>query len=160
MEPYPHTYIAEASGAFSGAVTVAAPGLAAISSEAARQFGGPGNAWSPETLLIAALADCYVFTFRAVSAAAMFGWRRLECRAEGLLEKRERLAQFTHITVQAALTLAPGADAARAKRLLRQADRACLIANSLKADRTLEIRIIQAPAAADESHPPAKAPAR
>lgn len=146
MEPYPHTYIAEASGAFSGSVSLGSSGVAGLSSAAARQFGGPGDAWSPETLLVASLADCFIFTFRAVSAAALFGWLKLECRAIGTLEKRERMPQFTHVTMQATLTLAPGADAARAKRLLRQADRSCLIANSLKAERALEIHIVHATA--------------
>ena len=157
MEPYPHTYTAEASGAFSGAVQVATPGAEVLSSAAARQFGGPGDAWSPESLLVAAIADCYVFTFRAVSAAAMFGWLKLECRAQGTLERRERVPQFTHIAVQATLTLAPGADASRAKRLLQQADRACLISNSLKAARTLETRIVHA--AADAAHAQPERPA-
>ena len=143
-EPYPHRYTAEASGGFSGAVVVKTPGAAPFSSTPARQFGGPGDAWSPEALLVAALVDCFVFTFRAVSGAALFGWQQLECRAEGLLEKRERVAQFTRMSLQAHLTLAPGADAARARRLLRQADRACLIANSLKAERSLEIHIAHA----------------
>ena len=153
MEPYPHTYTAEASGAFSGAVQIATPGVAVLTSTAARQFGGSGDAWSPESLLVAAIADCYVFTFRAVSAAAMFGWLKLECQAQGTLEKCERVPQFTHIAVQATLTLAPGADASRAKRLLQQADRACLIANSLKAARTLETRIVQAVAVAAHDQP-------
>lgn len=156
QQPYPHTYTAEASGAFSGTVSVHSPGLASLTSAAARQFGGPGDAWSPETLLMAALADCFIFTFRAVSAAALFGWQRLECRAEGRLEKLNRVVQFTHLTLQASLTLAPGADASRAKRLLRQAERACLIANSLKAERTLEIRIVQA--SAEPPGPSADAP--
>ena len=144
VEPYPHRYTAAASGGFSGGVVVTAPGAAAFTSAPARQFGGPGDAWSPEALLVAALADCFVFTFRAVSGAALFGWQQIECRAEGLLEKRERVAQFTRVSLQARLTLAPGADATRAKRLLRQADRACLIANSLKAERSLEIHIVHA----------------
>ncbi|MHB1869577.1 MAG: OsmC family protein [Steroidobacteraceae bacterium] len=152
VEPYPHRYTAEASGGFSGGVVLATPGAAAFTSTPARQFGGPGDAWSPEALLVAALADCFIFTFRAVSGAALFGWLQLECRAEGLLEKRERLAQFTRVSLQVRLTLAPGADAARARRLLRQADRTCLIANSLKAERSLEIDIVHA--ASGASVPP------
>lgn len=144
LEPYPHTYTADASGGFSGGVVLTTPGAAAFTSTPARQFGGPGDAWSPEALLVAALADCFIFTFRAVSGAALFGWVKLECRAEGLLEKRERVVQFTRVSLHASLTLAPGADAGRARRLLRQADRTCLIANSLKAERSLEIRIVHA----------------
>lgn len=145
MQAFPHRYTAAAKGEFSGSISVQSPGVTDLTSKAARQFGGPGDAWSPEALLVAALADCFIFTFRSVTAAALFGWRTLECSAEGVLDKHERAVQFTHFTLKATLTLAPGADAARARRLLRQADRACLIASSLKATRTLVIEIIQDP---------------
>jgi hypothetical protein len=32
-----------------------------------REFDGRGNQWSPESLLAAALADCFVLSFRAVA---------------------------------------------------------------------------------------------
>lgn len=153
MQAFPHTYSAQAKGVFSGSISLLSPGVPELTSKAAQQFGGPGDAWSPEALLVAALADCFIFTFRSVSAAALFGWRMLECHAEGILEKHERTVQFTHFSVKAILTLSPGADATRARRLLRQADRACLIANSLKAERTLAIEIVQ-----DQAPPAPSAP--
>jgi organic hydroperoxide reductase OsmC/OhrA len=38
----------------------------------------PGNAWSPETSLVAAVADCFILTFRGVAQAAKFPWESLE----------------------------------------------------------------------------------
>lgn len=159
MDPYPHTYIASASGRFSGAVSVASAGLPTLTTAPAPQFGGPGDIWSPETLLAAAIADCYIFTFRAVSGAALFGWLALECQAEGIVRKTDGAPRFSTLAIRATLTIAPGADAAKAKRLLRQADRGCLIANSLSAERTLEPNVIVAsPGTGNSERPPAEAP--
>jgi organic hydroperoxide reductase OsmC/OhrA len=36
--------------------------------EGSTQLGGPGGQWSPETLLVAAAAECFILTFRAVAA--------------------------------------------------------------------------------------------
>lgn len=142
MDPYPHTYIASASGGSSGAVSVASAGLPTLTTAPAHQFGGPGDIWSPETLLAAAIADCYIFTFRAVSGAALFGWLRIECRVEGILSRLDRRVQFTDFTLLATLTIAPGADRSKATRLLKQAERACLIINSLKGRHTLDARVL------------------
>jgi len=43
------------------------------------------------------------------------------------------------------LTVAPGADAAKARRLLKKTDATCLVANSLRAARTFEAHVIAAP---------------
>lgn len=145
-DPYPHTYIASASGTLTGVVSVTSPGLPQVTSAPAPQFGGSGGFWSPETLLTAAIADCYILTFRAVSGAALFGWLALGCQVEGVVKRIERTPRFASLAIRATVTIAPGADAAKAKRLLRQADRACLIANSLKAERMLEPRVIIASA--------------
>ena len=98
--------------------------------------------WSPETLLTAAIANCYLLTFRAVSGAALFGWLRLECRVEGVLEPVDRRPRFSRFETLATLTVAAGADAAKAKRLLKKADRDCLIANSLRGPRTFACRVV------------------
>jgi organic hydroperoxide reductase OsmC/OhrA len=152
VDPYPHRYVAAASGALSGAVSVSSPGLPGLTTAPAPQYGGPGGIWSPETLLTAAIANCYVLTFRAVSAAAMFGWVGLECEVEGVVRKVDRALRFATIAMRATLTIAPGADAAKARRLLRQADRACLIANSLAAECSLEPRVVIAPAGRSPPH--------
>jgi organic hydroperoxide reductase OsmC/OhrA len=106
------------------------------------QFGGPGGVWSPETLLCASLADCFVLTFRGVSRAAGFEWRHLECRVDGVLERVERVSQFTHYTTIAKLTVPSGANVDRARDLLEQAEHGCLIANSQRGSRALEVQIV------------------
>ena len=74
MKPYPHHYLVEASAAASGSVDLRARGLPVIASAPPIEFGGPGDAWSPESLLVAATADCFVLTFRAVARASKLEW--------------------------------------------------------------------------------------
>ncbi len=142
MHPYPHNYSVTASAATAGPVAVNSPDLPELTTAPPPQFDGPGGQWSPETLLCAAVADCFILTFRAVSRAARYDWLRLECTVEGLLERVERVAQFTSYKTIATLTVPAGADAAKAPQLLEQAEHACLIANSLRGTRLLEARVV------------------
>lgn len=150
MHPYPHTYVASAAGEDKGFVALASPQLPGLETAPPPQFDGPGGAWSPETLLCASLADCFILTFRAVARAARFEWSRLECRVEGVLERVGRMSQFTRYTTFARLTVPEGTDLAKARELLERAEQGCLIANSVNGARTLETQIsVQgAPAAA------------
>jgi organic hydroperoxide reductase OsmC/OhrA len=150
MQVYPHFYVASATGEGKGFVTVVSPHLPALETAPPPEFDGPGGVWSPETLLCASLANCFILTFRAVSRAARFEWSRLECRVEGVLERVERISQFTRYTTFAKLTVREGADTARARELLERAEHGCLIANSLRGSRALdvEISIEHAPTAA------------
>jgi|SRR5579863_9476703 len=142
MHPYPHTYIASADGDPTGSVAVTSTQLPRLETAAPPQFDGPGGAWSPETLLCASLADCFILTFRALSRAAQLKWLRLECRVEGVLERVERTSQFTRFTTFAKLLVSPGTDLGAARKLLEQAEHGCLVANSLRGSRSLEAQVI------------------
>lgn len=118
------------------------PGLASIESAGPVEFDGPGDRWSPETLLVAAVADCYALSFKAVAAASKFAWLALDCQVEGKLDRIERTTQFTHFDLKVRLTVPPGADHARAQQLLEKSKAVCLISNSLKAEFHLGIDIV------------------
>jgi organic hydroperoxide reductase OsmC/OhrA len=137
MKPYPHTYVVAASGAATGPVAVNAPELPQLATAAPPEFDGPGGLWSPESLLCAALADCFVLTFRGISRVAGFQWLQLECRVEGVLERVERVPQFTRFTSFATLTVPQGGDERKARELLERAERTCLVSNSVKGSRSL-----------------------
>jgi organic hydroperoxide reductase OsmC/OhrA len=143
MHPYPHTYIASAAAEPSGLVSVTSSQLPRLETAAPPEFDGPGGVWSPETLLCASLADCFILTFRAVSRAARLDWLRLECRIEGALERVERISQFTRFTTFATLEVAVGTDIKKARKLLEQAEHGCLVANTLRGERHLEAQIIE-----------------
>ena len=144
MHPYPHTYVASAEAQNTGFVTVTSPQLPTIESSSPPQFDGPGGVWSPETLLCASVADCFILTFRAVARAARFEWARLECRVEGMLDRLEGVLQFTRYTTYVKLSVPAGADTDKARDLLERAEHGCLIANSLRGAHALETVILVA----------------
>lgn len=144
MHPYPHIYRADTSGGPDGTVTVGSSGLADIPSAPPPEFDGPGGVWSPETLLCASLADCFVLTFRAIARASKFDWTNVACQVEGTLARVEGGARFTRFTTRATLHLPAGSDAAKGRLLIEKAERGCLIANSVTGERELIADVVQA----------------
>jgi organic hydroperoxide reductase OsmC/OhrA len=142
MHPYPHLYTVQASASAAGPVPVNSPGLPELTTAPPLEFDGPGDLWSPETLLCAAVADCYLLTFRGVARAAKFAWDSLECSVEGTLDRVEGKTRFTRIVVKATLRAPAGTDEDKARRHLERAEHACLISNSLVAERRLEASVV------------------
>lgn len=134
MHPFPHHYTVSATGAAEGVVQLASPGLPVMASAAPAEFDGPGDRWSPETLLVGAVADCFILSFRAVANASKFAWVSLECSVDGKLDRIERTSLFTQFEIKARLRLPPGADHARAQQLLEKSKSVCLVSNSLKGE--------------------------
>ena len=92
---------------------------------------------------MAAIADCYILTFRGVARAAKFDWDDLKCEVEGVLERVDGVTRFTGYTNRATLTVKPGADHEKAKELLERAKRVCLVNNSLLGDRRLVPAVVE-----------------
>jgi peroxiredoxin-like protein len=137
VQAYPHRYDVHAAAESEGNVLLGSEGLPTLTTAAPPQFGGPGGQWSPETLLVAAAADCFLLTFRAIATASKLAWRHLDCDAEGVLDRGDGVVRFTALHLRARLVLPAGEDPDRAKRLLEKAEAACLVTNSLALRPTL-----------------------
>jgi organic hydroperoxide reductase OsmC/OhrA len=142
MHPFPHEYRASTSGGPEGNLTVSSPALPDLASDAPAAFDGPGNQWSPETLLVASVADCFVLTFRAMARASKIEWTSLDCRARGILERVDRVTRFTAFHIDAKLRVPAGTDVERARFLLEKAERGCLVTNSMTAERILHDEVM------------------
>jgi organic hydroperoxide reductase OsmC/OhrA len=141
MRPYPHHYVVAAAATPEGTVVLSHPALPPLETAPPEEFGGPGDRWSPETLLAGAVADCFILSFRAVARASGFSWTRLHATASATLERVEGGPRFTSVQVDATLAVPEGADETRALRLLEKAERGCLITRSLSCPSTLHARI-------------------
>ena len=141
MQDLPHHYQVTAVANVAGTVNLSSPGAPDLVSAPPAEFGGPGDQWSPESLLVAAVADCFILSFRAIARASRFEWDSLSCDVEGTLDRVDRVTQFTGFDVTATLHIPAGSDEAKAERLLEKAEQACLITNSLKAESHLEIKV-------------------
>ena len=131
MHPFPHHYVVTATALPSGDVPLAAEGVRVIETATPREFDGPGNQWSPETLLAAAVADCFVLSFRAIAVGFKFSWVSLDVRTEGTVDPTDGKMRFAKFLTHAKLRIAAGGDADKAKKLLEKAEASCLVTNSL-----------------------------
>ena len=69
MKPLPHLYEVTLKDGPGGYATVFAGGPPELRMAPPVEFDGPGDAWSPEQLLVASVESCFLFTLRAVAAA-------------------------------------------------------------------------------------------
>lgn len=141
MHPFPHRYPVTASAAAQGEVALASPHLPDMPSAPTTEFGGPGDRWSPETLLVAAVADCFILTFRAIAGMSKLPWNALTCEATGTVDRVDRVTQFTAIEMRARLRLPAGGNQEQALRLLAKAEETCLVTNSLKFKPHLDAQV-------------------
>ena len=98
----------------------------------------PGDRWSPEALLIAAVADCFVLTFRAMAAPSQLVCARL--RRIGDAERVDRASRFTHIDLSVRISVPDEMDEEKVLRVPK-AEETCLITNSLNATVALSTDI-------------------
>jgi organic hydroperoxide reductase OsmC/OhrA len=131
MQAFPHHYTVATNGSATGNVELKADGLPTLRSASPIPFDGPGDRWSPETLLVAAVGDCLILTFRAVARASGFAWTSLECDVTGTLDRIDRTTRFVAFDVRARLHVPRGTAPDRARQVLEKAERSCLISNSL-----------------------------
>ena len=141
MHPFPHQYTISASVDATDDVVISGEGLPTMVSASPVEFDGPGGRWSPETLLVAAVLDCFVLTFRAIARVSRVTWITLTCEATGTLDRVERVSQFTDFAIRARLRLPAGGNQEQALRMLSRAEQSCLVTNSLKAPCRLEASV-------------------
>ena len=138
MKPLPHRYEVELAGTPAGPTVLGAPGLPALATAPPPEYDGPGDAWSPEHLLLGAVASCFLFALRAVARASSLEFRTLDLTVEGTVDREGGVVRFTEIVLRPRLVLAPGADRDRAQRILDKSERACLVSSSLAVPCRLE----------------------
>jgi peroxiredoxin-like protein len=101
-------------------------------------FGGQPGYWTPEDMLIAAVASCYVATFSTMAQLSKFEFVELGISVTGELTQADEGWKFRSIVIRPKLTIADETNRERAERLLQKAGRGCLVARSLLARVTLE----------------------
>jgi organic hydroperoxide reductase OsmC/OhrA len=145
MQAFPHHYRAQAEGTSTGTVRVSTDAAPTLETHAPPEFDGPGGYWSPEALLVAAVADCYILSFRAVARASKLDWRSLSVEVEGILDRVGGITRFVGFTVSPRLSICSADGEHLAGAVLDKAERACLVTNSLNAPCTLQPQVSVGP---------------
>ena len=142
MKPLPHLYEVSLKDGPGGYATLSAGGPPELRMAPPVEFDGPGDAWSPEQLLVASVESCFLFTLRAVAAAARLEYASIHITGEGLLQRKEGTVRITEIVLRPILGLRAGSDPAQAAKVLERSAKLCFLSASLAAAVRLEPRIL------------------
>ncbi len=107
-------------------------------------FGGPGGCPSPEEMLLAALASCYVITIAYMAELKKLPLQKQAIQVQGLVERdpQTRRLRFTRFEIDLRFTVAPDATDAQIENILklaRDAKTFCLVSNSLSDQIQFEV---------------------
>jgi len=144
MHPFPHRYVVSSTATPADTIVLTSEGIPSLTTETPPEFDGPGGLWSPETLMVAAVVDCFVLTFRGIARASKMPWSSVAVTCEGMLERPDRVTQFTRFDLRATVVLPPEVHEDQARRILTRAEETCLITRSLKGETHLHITVEQA----------------
>jgi organic hydroperoxide reductase OsmC/OhrA len=142
MKPLPHLYEVTLKDRPGGYVTVSAGGPPELRMAPPVEFDGPGDAWSPEQLLVASVESCFLFTLRAVAAEAKLDYKSAHITGEGLLQRKDGVIRITEVVLRPALALPAGSDSVAAAQVLERSAKLCFLSASLSAAVRLEPRIL------------------
>lgn len=131
MKPLPHDYEVYLTGGPQGYATNSAAGLADLTTAPPSEYDGPGDAWSPEHLLLAAVSSCFLFTFRAVARASRVDFLDVDARTWGSVSKVDGVVRFSEIVVRTTVTAAPGCNVEALRRAIDKTASHCLVSSSL-----------------------------
>ena len=139
--PFPHRYEIDLSWKGGETSELASGPRVPVPGGPPAQFDGTDETrWSPEHLVLAALAQCFMLTYISLNKRSQIPLKGWESKAEGVLEKTKEGLVFTSFVVRVTLKT----DAARvdeARRLLDTAKKYCIIANALKTPASLEAAV-------------------
>jgi organic hydroperoxide reductase OsmC/OhrA len=141
MKPLPHHYTVLLAGSTEGYAALTSAGLPNLASAPPLEFGGPGDAWSPEQLLLAAVGSCFHFSLRAIAQASRLEFISLELAIAGTVDRRDGELRFTEILLRPRLVIPEGGDPERARRVLERAKKTCLVSSSLSTSLRVEPEI-------------------
>jgi organic hydroperoxide reductase OsmC/OhrA len=95
------------------------------------QFGGMEDRWTPEDLLLSAVASCFTTTFHAVAGYSKFEYLDLEVEVDGTVSKTSSGYCFTGIVIRPKLTIGEETLRNRGLDLLKKAKGLCLVSRAL-----------------------------
>ena len=101
-------------------------------------FGGLEGRWTPEDLLLCAIASCYTTTFRALAENSKFEYTDLQVEVESNIRRADPGYSFGEVLIRANLTVPQEADDSRALKLLHKAKGVCLVSRALSVEQRFE----------------------
>jgi organic hydroperoxide reductase OsmC/OhrA len=104
-------------------------------------FGGLEGRWTPEDLLLCAVASCYTTTFRALADNSKLAYTDLQVEVESAIRKADTGYTFGEVLIRAYLMIPREEERERAIRLLHKAKEKCLVSRALSVEQRFEPRV-------------------
>jgi peroxiredoxin-like protein len=143
MKPLPHHYDVHLSGGQSGYAELATAGVPTLRTAPPADYDGPGDAWSPEHLLLASAEACFLFTLRAIARMSKVEFTKLELNATGTVARVDGVTRFTEVVLRPTLVVPAGINRERIRQILEKAKDTCLVSASLSTPMRLESEITE-----------------
>jgi peroxiredoxin-like protein len=113
----------------------------AIHFTAPPEFGGLEGRWTPEDLLMTAVASCFTTTFHAIAGYSKFEYTDLAVEAEGTVRKTDSGYCFSEIILRPTLTIPNEEQRERAAALMEKAKALCLVSRALAVEPRFEATV-------------------
>ena len=115
-------------------IEASAENFTPISCSIPKEFMGPGSGYSPEDLISLSLITCLIATFKVFAEKAKFEFGKLHAEAKLAIDRNAQgVPELKKVDVTFSLTGIQ--DQAKAKMLLGEAEKYCLISNALKTEK-------------------------
>ncbi|KKM02022.1 hypothetical protein LCGC14_1788600 [marine sediment metagenome] len=102
---------------------------------------GMAGIWSPEHLFVAAVSGCLMTTFLAIAENSKLDFASFSCKAKGKLERVDGSLIMSEVFLDPTVVIHNEVQKDKAMRIVKKAENACLITNSITSKITMEITI-------------------
>jgi organic hydroperoxide reductase OsmC/OhrA len=106
------------------------------------EFGGEPGVWTPEHFLLAAVASCFIETFKAVAKASKLDFQGIEVGVDGVIEKDGGSLRFTKVWIRPSLIIYSDELSELGLHVLAKSERNCLVVRSLSSQIELDSKIL------------------
>ena len=144
MKPLPHHYDVHLTGGPSGYAELSTAGVHNLRTAPPVDYDGPGDAWSPEHLLLASVQACFLFTLRAIARISRVEFVALALSATGTVDRKDGVTRFVEIVLRPKLTVVAGTNHERVLQILEKSEKTCLVSASLSTHIRLEPEVTDA----------------
>jgi len=119
----------EWTGSRSGVLT--SNGKPSVKVSSPPEFKGEAGVWTPEDLFVASVETCHMSTFMAFAARRSITIRSYKSHSNGVLEFVDGDYRFTRIVIFPTIVVEPSASENEVHAILREAQKHCLVTNSI-----------------------------
>ncbi|AWV96780.1 OsmC family protein [Arcticibacterium luteifluviistationis] len=103
---------------------------------------GMEGIWSPEHLFVASVSGCLMTTFLAIAENSTLDFQSFFCHATGKLENVDGKLVMSEILLKPTVVIHNENYRNKAIRIVKKAEDACLISNSIKSKISMEITVL------------------